>query len=238
MKVLILASGKKSQTDFPFCLTEFSGTPLLELLISECAAFPDAELIVSAPHEDIQRYKLDSILNLISPKIRLISIENETRGAACTALLAIDHIDNDEELLILNGNELIEVDFADVAQEFREGKFAAGVITFPSLHPRYSFVRIGKDGYVTEVAEKRPISRNATAGFYWFAKGSYFVEAALESIRNDEVVEGKYYVSPTLNHLILKGCAIGRREIQANQFHPLKDDKQIRDFSRVPGTHR
>ena len=51
-----------------------------------------------------------------------------------------------------------------------------GVIVFDSVHPRWSFVRVDKAGFVIETAEKRPISRLATAGFYYFRRGADFVD--------------------------------------------------------------
>ena len=36
----------------------------------------------------------------------------------------------------------------------------AGVITFESVHPRWSYVRLDSENRVTETAEKRPISNS------------------------------------------------------------------------------
>ncbi len=45
------------------------------------------------------------------------------------------------------------------------------MVTFESLHPRWSFVRRGGNGLVSEAAEKRVISRDAIAGFYYYRTG-------------------------------------------------------------------
>src|ERR1700709_2108316 len=126
-------------------------------------------------------------------------------GATCTALLAVDYIETDDELLIVNGDELVDIELGPVLESFREKGFSAGVFTFPSVHPRYSYVRLDDDGMVIEAAEKRPISRHATAGLYWFRHGTDFVAAAMNQIRNRDSVEDLYYICPSLNDPILRG---------------------------------
>ena len=65
--------------------------------------------------------------------------------------------------------------------QFCQETNADGVIpTFSNHHPRYSYVSLGADGYATEVAEKKPISNNASCGVYYWKRGSDFVKYALE----------------------------------------------------------
>ncbi|WP_197703917.1 hypothetical protein [Cohaesibacter sp. ES.047] len=87
------------------------------------------------------------LFRLLEPKSVVVKIENPTSGAACTALLAAGFIDNDKELLIINANELIDVNFADIVGGFRERSLAAGVLTFKSVHPRYSYVKLDDSGF-------------------------------------------------------------------------------------------
>lgn len=242
MKILILASGGTSGVTaaggYPLFLTEFDGQPLIEKIIAECLEITSEDIIVSASQSDITNFKLASIMKLISPQVNLVHIDHPTRGAACSALLSIDNINNEEELLILNANEYIDIDFGTYIKRFRSGSVDAGVLTFQSIHPRYSYVQLDKDNLVIEAAEKRPISRHATVGFYWFRQGKDFVDAAMESIRNNETVESLFYVCPTLNQLILKGIKVGAQEIPSENFHPLKDDKQISNYEFFRGASR
>jgi len=237
VKVLILAAGSGSLDDseggYPLTLTEFDGVPLIERLISASKALSGAEVIVTLRGDEISKFHLDDVVSLLDPKVTIVNVENDTKGAACTALLAISQIDNEEELLILNGNELIDADFSAAIEEFRGRGYSAGTLTFSSVHPRYSYVRVGGDGLVVEAAEKRPISRNATVGFYWFKTGSSFVASAKEMIRKDDNVGGIYYVCPTLNELILLGLPVGLKPIDSNRFHPLKTERQIAIYENV-----
>lgn len=234
MKVLILAAGRRDPnvTDsYPVWLAEFGGQPLIESLLERMKALGDAKLHVALRSGELSKFHLDNIIKLIDPEAKIVRVENDTLGATCTALLAIDYIDSDEELLIVNGDELVDVPLGPVLDGFRRAGHAAGTLTFPSVHPRYSYVRLDADGMVIEAAEKRPISRHATAGVYWFAHGSDFVAAAKNQIRNRDSVEGLFYICPSLNDLILRGLPVGSFEFAARDYHPLKTERQVDSYS-------
>ncbi len=235
MNILILAAGLSSvdtlDNSYPFCLTELDGIPLIERLIEGCQSIgEDIRFIVALREVDIQRYHLDNVVSLLAPDAKILRIRDMTKGAACTALLAAEYIDSDDELLILNGNELLDVDFPTVLGSFRQKKLDAGVVTFPSVHPRYSYVRLSSEGLVVEAAEKNPISRMATVGFYWFFHGQDFVRAAQNMIRKDASIGGLYYICPSLNEVILEQGKIGTYQINLSQFHPLKTERQLNQF--------
>lgn len=231
MTVLILAGGQSDSNaddgNYPLCLAEIDGVPLIQHLVDACKATAPLRFVAAFRKPDIDSFHLDNVMEVLSPGACVVSAEKDTRGAACTALLAIGYIDNDHELLIVNGNELIDVDYRNVLANFRERQLNAGTITFASIHPRYSYVRLSDDDLVVEAAEKRPISGHATAGFYWFARGSDFVRAAEEMIYKDASVNGSYYICPVLNELVLQQARIGVCPIQPDQYRPLKTARQL-----------
>lgn len=49
---------------------------------------------------------------------------------------------------------------------------------------------------MVEAAAQRPISREATAGVYWFRRGGDFLDGAMAMIRKDAAVDGRFYVCP------------------------------------------
>ena len=60
-------------------------------------------------------------------------------------------------------------------------------------------------GYVTEVAEKKVISKNATVGVYYWKHGSDYVSSAEEMIRKNIRINNEFYVCPTYNEFLSKG---------------------------------
>lgn len=227
MNVLILAAGNTNQNDLlmPTCLTEIDDKPILQIITENCQKIDDVRLIFAINEQDIKRFSLDKVCQILEPKAQIIAIKGNTQGAACTALLTIDYINNDDELLILAANEKIGVDFNNIVQSFRGQNLDAGTIVFSAIHPRYSYVRLNVDGFVEEVAEKRPISRFATAGFFWFKQGSQFINAAQSMLLKRAEVSGNFFISPTLNELILKRKIIGIFEIEPHLYRPLKKDQ-------------
>ncbi|HIV70892.1 MAG TPA: glycosyltransferase family 2 protein [Candidatus Aquabacterium excrementipullorum] len=239
MNVLILAAGPERAEDhadsYPLCLAELDGQPLIERIIGALDALSPSRFIFCFRKSDVRQFHLADITSLLAPGSKVMPVSERTGGAACTALLGAEFIDNDEELLIVNGNELLEIDFSVVVNGFRQGDWDAGVVTFPSIHPRYSYVRLDEHGLVVEAAEKRPISRFATAGFYWFRRGADFVQSAKSMIRKDASVNGSFYICPSLNELILQQRRIGTHGIEAAQYKPLKTAKQVEQFETSLG---
>jgi len=90
----------------------------------------------------------------------------------------------------------------------RKKNVDGGIVTFISTHPKWSFVKVDEEGYVKEVAEKRPISNIATVGIYYFKQGRYFVEAAEKMVKKNVRVNNEFYVAPTYNEMILEGKKI------------------------------
>ncbi len=230
MIVLILGGGPTSETnDVPVWLAERDGQVLVERFVTACAGL-DARLVFAVRTQDAKRFRLDNVIRLASPNAAIVPISGETMGAACTALLCIDQITPDAELLILNSNELLVADYAAVLADFRARDLEGGIVVFPSLHPRYSYVQLDESGAIVEAAEKNPISRNATAGFYWFRRGADFIAAAEAMIRKDAQVGGRFFISLVFNELVLAQKKLGVFGIGASQYVPLKSRAQMAQY--------
>lgn len=235
MNVLILAA-QSNQTIppeeplLPFCLTEIDGKPLLELLVEAATPLHPSRMIFAFMKHDIAHWGLDYVVEQLAPSAAIISVEKLTAGAACTALLGAPYINNEDELLILSANELVRQDLSVVVSQYRERGLDAGVLCFNSVHPRYAYVRLDQEDFVVEAAEKKPISRNAIPGIFWFSKGSLFVNAAQESIRKDAKVHSTFFISSTLNELILQHAKVGIFNLNTYQYAPLKTEKQLDQY--------
>jgi dTDP-glucose pyrophosphorylase len=160
----------------------------------------------------------------------IIKIAGETKGAVCSSLMAIQHINNDEPLIIANADQIIDTDFDDVITQFERRDVDAGVICFESVHPKWSYVRLDKHGKIIETAEKRPISKNAIAGFYYFNKGKDFVKAGMLLVEKDANVGGLYFVAPTYNELVLDNKNLEIIRITDKQYHSFYSPQKIKEY--------
>ena len=230
MKVLLLGAGRApTEADPPTLLAEQGGGLLVERFVSLCAGL-DADLIFAVRQSHMRQFRLGDVIGLAAPGAAVVPIDGEPQGAACSALLCVDHIDPERELLILSCNELLDIDYAAPVERFRRGGFDAGVVTFPSLHPRYPYVRLDAAGLVEEAAERRPISRAALAGYHWFRRGRDFIDGAKGIIAKDAQVDGQFYVSLVLNELVLRQKRIGSFPIEAGRYRPLKTRRQVETY--------
>ena len=234
LNILILAAGRSqnndSTYDFPQCLVELDGVLLIERIVETIKSIDGAQYYCAIIEEDTRRFRLDEVLQQLITSVSIIKVPQGTKGSACTALLAAVQMRNSLPLLILSSNELVKLDQKDVVDDFLRRKLDAGTLTFRSLHPRYSYVRTNSQGYVEEASQHRPISQQATAGVFWFARTFDFVEAAKNLIRKDASDSGSFFIAPTFNELILKQQKVGIYPIPKGAYVPLKNDHQRKRY--------
>ena len=89
-----------------------------------------------------------------------------------------------------------------------ETKCDGGIVTFNATHPKWSYAKVNEKGLVTQVEEKNPISNLATVGFYFWKKGSDFVNYAEQMIEKNIRVNNEFYVCPVYNQAIEDGLKI------------------------------
>jgi dTDP-glucose pyrophosphorylase len=237
LNVLVLMAGaSKAFYDagyiYPKMLLEIDGKPIVEHVVSSYASLvaPDVQFIFLVRKEDNQGFHLGTVIKLLMPDAHILEVGGTTAGAACTALLAIDSINNQEGLLILNGDQILHTDIAAVMQEFRSQQWDGGIVTFQAVHPKWSYVKTNTAGLVIEAAEKRPISNQATAGAYYFKQGADFVSAATTMILKDAHVEGAFYVCPCYNEMVLQQKTIGTYRIDAKQYLSIMTPQALHTF--------
>jgi NDP-sugar pyrophosphorylase family protein len=214
-------------------LVEIAGKPLVQHALAPLQNIGATQTIFVIRKEDELRFFLRDVLRLLEPGAVVIRADGPTAGAACTALLAIEHIDNDEELVIANADQVLDFDLAEVIGRFRARALDAATVVFDSVHPRWSFVKTDADGMVVEAAEKRPISRDATAGIYYFRKGRFFVEAAANMIRKDAHVNGGFFVCPSLNELVLAQMRVGVERIDRSCYISLATPQAVEEYEQL-----
>ena len=227
--ILILAAGKNShpsEMDYPLCLTEIKGKNLLELILNSCRNF-QKNIVVALDEQERKLFFLDNIVKILNSEAQIFSVPENTAGAACTALLSTNYIQENDELLIINTNQFVDLDLELPIEYFRSNNLDAGTVIFQSINSRYSFVQISEQNLVIEAAEKRVISNWATAGIYWYKHGIDFVESCKETIIKDARVNNKFYICPTLNEMILNQKTVGVYKIDSEKYLPLKNERQI-----------
>ena len=195
---------EKAGYTFPKPLIEVKGQPMIAKVVENLNLQGRYIFLVQKTH--FEKYDLKNLLNLIAPGCEIVQIEGLTEGAACTVLKAKDLIDNEQPLIISNSDQFIKWNSFETVSSFNDAD--GGILTFKSVHPKHSFAKVDGDGYVTEVAEKNPISNDATVGIYHFKKGSDWVKYAEQMIDKNIRTNNEFYVCPVYNEAIKAGLKI------------------------------
>jgi len=222
MNILILMAGEsldfiEKGYKYPKYLIELNNKPIIQRIIDSLQNLSQDVTCIIRKQEQEQFYLSDT-LKILSDNCNVIQINDKTRGAVCTALFAIDNINNDEELLILNGDQYIKTNLAPAISDFRARGLDGGIITIDAVNPKYSTVLLDENNLVIQTSEKRPISKIASTGCSYYKHGVDFVEAALSVIEKDVNVQGNYYISSTFNEMILKQKKIGIYQIPKKDY--------------------
>ena len=207
LNVLIPMAGAGSRFQqagytFPKPLIPVNGKPMIQVVVENLGV--EANFIYVVQKEHRLKYNLDVMLELITAgQCTVIEVDGITEGAACTALLAKEYIDNDNPLFFANSDQFVEWRPLDFLYKMQEQQCDGGIVTFKDTHPKWSFAKVDpKTNKVTEVAEKNPISDNATAGYYFWKHGSDFVKYAERMVEKDIRVNNEFYVAPVYNQAI------------------------------------
>jgi HAD superfamily hydrolase (TIGR01509 family) len=205
LNVLIPMAGAGSRFEqagytFPKPLIEVNGKPMIQVVIENLNLDANYIYVVQKAHRE--KYNLDTLLNLLTPGCKIVETDGLTEGAACTALLAKDYIDNDNPLFFANSDQFVEWDSNEFMYKMQETDADGGIVSFTATHPKWSFAKVDENGLVTEVAEKNPISDIATVGYYFWKHGSDFVKYAEQMIDKNIRVNNEFYVCPVFNQAI------------------------------------
>ena len=86
--------------------------------------------------------------------------------------------------------------------DIQNKNYHGAILTFNSIHPKWSYVKVDENNLVTEVAEKKVISNKATVGIYYWKHGSDYVEYAKRMIKKNIRTNNEFYVCPVFNEAI------------------------------------
>ncbi|HBZ15799.1 MAG TPA: hypothetical protein DEO73_08575 [Pantoea sp.] len=237
INVIIPMSGKglyevSSDFIYPKILTEVANKTLLEYsqAIFNTLKEPYKRVFVT-PEDKLNSLGLKTIIEIISNNYDVIvPLAGITKGAVCSSLMAIDEVDIEDELIISSADHFLNENLQSVVDYFRKEEADAGVLTFESVHPKWSFVKLDALGTVIESAEKKAISKNAVAGLYYFKRAGDFFDSAKNVIRKDNSLDGIFYLSSCLNEFILSGKKVSCKPLSESVYHNFYDAHAVKSF--------
>ncbi len=189
---------------------DVNGKPMIHRVIKNLGMEFDKEymFILICLQEDFDKYDFTEFEKVIGHNsYDVVILDDVTEGAAQTVLTAKHLINDDTPLMTMNSDQLVDW---DIERLFEMCEQFDGVIPcFYGEGNAWSYARTLDNGYVQEVAEKKQISNYATAGYYYWKKGSDFVKYAEQMIKDNSRTNGEFYVAPVYNWAVKDGKRVG-----------------------------
>lgn len=211
----------------PKPLIDIYGHPMIEYVVKNISPAQAHRFIFICQQEHLEKYDLKNKLERIAPDCAVVTVDHITEGAACTVLLAEKYIDNDTPLMIANSDQYVDTDIDEYLSVM--GRYDGLIMTMPSNHPKWSYIRYNESGFVTLVREKEVISDQATVGIYNYKHGSNFVKYAKQMIEKDIRVNGEFYVAPVYNEMVEVGMKFVYKDVGA-KMHGLGTPEDLKKF--------
>lgn len=201
----------KEGYDLPKPLIPIHGYPMIQVVTENLKPECDHRFIYIVQQEHVDKYQIDEKLRTYTGEENtvIIPIDYMTEGQVCSVLVAKDYINNDDPLMSANADQWIDFDINKYLKDMENRGLDGLIMTMKSSDPKWSFAKTNDNGYVTQTAEKVPISDDATVGIYNFIHGSDLVRAAKQMIAEDVRVNNEFYTCPCYNYLIKEGKKIG-----------------------------
>jgi dTDP-glucose pyrophosphorylase len=217
MNILIPAAGKGSR----FKLTHKSPKPLINvdgepMLVRAAKSVGIKGNYIFILNEFEQTQELANKLFEAFPKANIAVIDFETEGAAETALVAEDLINNDQELLIVNCDQILNWSYDIALKQLR--KYDAGLVVIESSEPKHSYVDV-INNLAIKVAEKQVISNFALTGIHYWKRGSDFVKSVRSMILNNDRTNNEFYIGPCYNYFIEQGNKVAVYKLNPTEIH-------------------
>lgn len=208
----------------PKPLIEFQGKTMIEHVVANLKI--DAQYTFIVQQEHIDKFDVDQVLKRIDPSCNIVALNGITDGAACSVLHTKHIIDNDDALFIVNSDNMIEWDTANIMIDFESKD--GGIILIEASGPKWSYAALDNCGYATNLAEKIQISEHATTGHYYWASGADFVRFTEQMIAKDIRFNNEFYIAPVYNFAIAAGRRIFTRH--ANKFWSVGTPEDLEYF--------
>lgn len=231
MKIVVPMAGKGSrfadaaslnpEYKKPKPLIKIKGKPMIVWVIDSLEKFKPSQdkLIFICRKDQEDEFQIsDSLKKLFGEQIRIVFIDQITRGAAETVLKAKEYISSDEDIIVSDSDHYFDGSFLYEKVQNKDAETQGIIPVFrpPDKEPKWSFSLVEERDVITAVGEKdKELARKgayANIGGYYFTHGNVFVREVEEAILENDLTgdEGKkeFYVAPIYQRLIKKGMKI------------------------------
>lgn len=221
-----------AEHQYPKPLLDMLGEPMIQRVVASIMKSQAVKRFLFVVNQgDTQKYHVDRVLRLIAgDSSGIVEQSGDSAGALASCLLLVDHLDLNKPLLIANSDQIVDIDYDDMLRQFTKANADGGAVTFPSVHPQWSYVALDERNQIAEAAEKKPISNHAIAGLYYYAKAGDFLSSGMRAIEKGAALNERYYISATFNEMILEGKRLIAYPINKSQYHSFYSPEMLNKY--------
>lgn len=221
----------------PKPLIPVSSIPMILWVIGNLPLEPGDSISIVTQVEHKLDATISNYLKGIDAHIRYVYLEELTDGAAITVRFAAKELNKQLPLVVINSDQYIPKGIFDFCEKLRSepGDFGS-ILTMSASSNKWSYVGRDSAGEVNSIVEKIAISSEATVGVYGWSSSELFDASVEEMISANFRVNGEFYVAPSFNYLIARGCQIRTLNIGqvTDSVWGLGTPEDLREFLKNP----
>ncbi len=172
------------------------------------------ELIFVVLEEHVIQFNIDSEIKFYYPNAKIVVISEVTKGAAETALLAIDAMESNGAFAINDCDHAFNLNNVNEIISDLSSEADAALVYFNSNNPAYSYAQLDQNNKVIGTVEKEVVSHCAIAGCYFFKDKETYINAYNQYIKNCNYNE--YFISGIYNELARESKSISIFELESH----------------------
>ena len=183
--------------------------------------------------EHMDKYYIHNMLRYFFPQCTVVPVDKKTEGAACTVMLAEPFVNGSDEVLTANSDQIIRWNPHEFFYKIYNVMMDGCILTFKNNHPKWSYALCDDIGRVKRVAEKDPISDNATVGVYYWRSMKILSDSINSMINKNVRVNGEFYLCPAYNEAIAMKYNVYKHEIPDSNMIGLGTPEDLESFIKV-----
>jgi len=202
----------------------------------DCLPKPNKYVFVCRS-EHFDEYGLKQILKSKYPNSEFITVNETTKGQACTAEIGIleSSIRDNEPLLISccdYGLSWDETKFEDIKKQ-------SDIVVWSTIHNKafskspesYSWLKVDgddlKETYVKKSVYENPYEEHAIVGTFYFGKSKYFLDSLKHIYNNNITTNGEFYIDNIFNTV---GESLAVKIFDVDEYHCWGTPKDLLDY--------
>lgn len=257
MDIIIPLGGKgerfsKENYAEPKPLVSVLDQPLISHLLDRlCKWTRDTDMIYIVYSPMLEGHNFREIMNArYGDRVSLVRLEKDyTSGATETVALGMQSIMHsrshdipDRPCVLLDGDAFYTIDILPMVRSSVFNGHGA-IISFIEQGPGelnaygpFSYLQVSLDGTITNIVEKRRVTRNAVCGLYAFTSGKDLITYCNKALSSGNSISGEYYTSCVVQSMINDGHIFDNVPINNENFVCLGTPEQLREYTnRVRG---